>query len=737
MNFSRKEREKKQKNWRMWKKGKQWICGAAMLFTVLASPGMIVLADEVNSIESTTVIAGNDATSSLEIMDSSKQEENTGKNSETKVGVGKKERPKQGRIITQPTAINVVFPDANLAEGIRAKLGKSSVSDLVTQSELNTITEFNDWENGDQIWVNGVTNLSGIEHLINLTYLTGISNGQISDISALSGLTNLKYLSLSGNQISDISALSGLTNLKYLDLNSNQISDVSPLAGLTNLTTYLGLMRNQISDISALSGLINLRKLHLDRNQISDISPVSGMTRLLHLNADYNQISDISSLSSLGLLHSTSDDGDDDNESTLAVRNQQITLSGINWSNPLEVPFIVEDTDYHDEITPSSISNNGQFADGIITWNGLLNNSQELTYSWNRVSDVSDASPGFSYYHVFSGTVTVHVEPVSIPAVKILVDADGSSQTTGDQTLFAEEADENWDSAEDAYNYAKEQLNGTGYGLMSIEIDSHGNRVILVSRVGALKKVNTNGTAVETDVPYTPTYTVTGTGDDAELVVSYEVSMDTPSTGYVYVYGKNTAQEVRYTTGRLITISRTDTNGNGVPQWKENYTAVQYQRAGALHPITPDGSQVPGGTIFIPEDAIEGDIITVPDTITGSNGRDYGVDSTIDVNPNTPGIQFTLTEYAQDVLYFDTPLSESESGSLSGSESESTTTGMNASETDVANVQNGNSVGLTSAQNEKLVKTGDVSMLSLQGVGAGLLASLSGLWVWVRRKKKA
>ncbi|MBC2238716.1 hypothetical protein HCJ78_14160 [Listeria innocua] len=28
-------------------------------------------------------------------------------------------------------------------------------------------------------------------------------------------------------------------------------------------------------------------------------------------------------------------------------------------------------------------------------------------------------------------------------------------------------------------------------------------------------------------------------------------------------------------------------------------------------------------------------------------------------------------------------------------------------------------------------------MLSLQGIGAGLLVYLSGLWLWARRKKKA
>ncbi|TYV02524.1 LPXTG cell wall anchor domain-containing protein [Listeria monocytogenes] len=44
---------------------------------------------------------------------------------------------------------------------------------------------------------------------------------------------------------------------------------------------------------------------------------------------------------------------------------------------------------------------------------------------------------------------------------------------------------------------------------------------------------------------------------------------------------------------------------------------------------------------------------------------------------------------------------------------------------------------LNPAQDGKLAKTGDTSMLSLQGIGAGLLAYLSGLWLWARRKKKA
>ena len=69
------------------------------------------------------------------------------------------------------------------------------------------------------------------------TITISLTGNQISNISALSGLTGLTILRLQGNQISDISALSGLTNLTELFLNGNQITDITPLAGLVGLDT--------------------------------------------------------------------------------------------------------------------------------------------------------------------------------------------------------------------------------------------------------------------------------------------------------------------------------------------------------------------------------------------------------------------------------------------------------------------------------------------------------------------
>ncbi|MEZ4684028.1 MAG: leucine-rich repeat domain-containing protein [Caldilineaceae bacterium] len=85
-----------------------------------------------------------------------------------------------------------------------------------------------------------------------------LSSTQVSDVSALAGLTNLQQLDLSYTQVSDVSALAGLTNLQQLDLSYTQVSDVSALAGLTNLQ-QLDLINTQVSDITPLHELTTLK----------------------------------------------------------------------------------------------------------------------------------------------------------------------------------------------------------------------------------------------------------------------------------------------------------------------------------------------------------------------------------------------------------------------------------------------------------------------------------------------
>jgi hypothetical protein len=92
-------------------------------------------------------------------------------------------------------------------------------------------------------------------------------------------ITNVTNLSLLRNQISDLSVVIGLQELRALNLINNQVVDVSPLVGLQHLDTLL-LAGNQITDVSPLTQVQGLKVLNLSNNQIADVSMLSSLTSL-------------------------------------------------------------------------------------------------------------------------------------------------------------------------------------------------------------------------------------------------------------------------------------------------------------------------------------------------------------------------------------------------------------------------------------------------------------------------
>ena len=143
----------------------------------------------------------------------------------------------------------------------------------------------------DEVWAGTVIIANNVPEGITSAELADyVTNGTIP--------SNVTHLYLGRCKISDLTPLSGLTNLRYLDLSQNQISDLTPLAGLM----YLGglqLTGNQITDISPLSGLTNMTLLMLDGNQITSIAPLRGMTNLEYLQLVGNPIYDLTHLSGL------------------------------------------------------------------------------------------------------------------------------------------------------------------------------------------------------------------------------------------------------------------------------------------------------------------------------------------------------------------------------------------------------------------------------------------------------
>ena len=195
----------------------------------------------------------------------------------------------------------VEIPDANVRAVIESRLGKAP-GDPITRAEMARLTRL---EASSHIrdFSQDIVDLTGLEFATNLEWLFLRNNHQLSDITALSGLTKLRALDLSGNQISDIAALSGLTNLRSLSLYGNRITDITALSGLTNLRTlelgYAQHSGNRITDITALSGLTSLTKLDLSHNEITDITALSGLTNLETLSINGTQITDITALSGL------------------------------------------------------------------------------------------------------------------------------------------------------------------------------------------------------------------------------------------------------------------------------------------------------------------------------------------------------------------------------------------------------------------------------------------------------
>ena len=135
-----------------------------------------------------------------------------------------------------------------------------------------------------------------------------------ADLQNLAEMKDLKSLNLSGNtEITDLSPLSGLTNLEVLQLSDgnsmvySELSDLTPLENLTNLRVLLIPDRSNIQDLSPLSQLTALEELsimgshHTEGGLISNLEPLAGLShlRVLSLNVGSTDLSPLRNLASL------------------------------------------------------------------------------------------------------------------------------------------------------------------------------------------------------------------------------------------------------------------------------------------------------------------------------------------------------------------------------------------------------------------------------------------------------
>ncbi|XP_051028727.1 leucine-rich repeat and coiled-coil domain-containing protein 1 isoform X2 [Acomys russatus] len=119
--------------------------------------------------------------------------------------------------------------------------GLQSISELSLDSTLHAVN----------LHCNNITKITSIDHLWNLRHLD-LSSNQISQIEGLNTLTKLCTLNLSCNLITRIEGLEALVNLTRLNLSYNHINDLSglmPLHGLKYKLRYIDLHSNCLDSI--------------------------------------------------------------------------------------------------------------------------------------------------------------------------------------------------------------------------------------------------------------------------------------------------------------------------------------------------------------------------------------------------------------------------------------------------------------------------------------------------------
>jgi internalin A len=182
------------------------------------------------------------------------------------------------------------------------KIWGNSIYDISLLSTFTKIEElylgYNDWNNS-LFYGNNISNISPIENLTNLKVLY-LPNNPVNNLTPLSNLINLTELCLFKNQIQDddLRMLSNLTNLNMLFIDNNNLKNVSALGNLTQIE-FLTIHSNQIEDLSFITNYKNINHLLLHWNNINDISPLANLTTLEIISLEHNNIQNIASITNL------------------------------------------------------------------------------------------------------------------------------------------------------------------------------------------------------------------------------------------------------------------------------------------------------------------------------------------------------------------------------------------------------------------------------------------------------
>lgn len=165
----------------------------------------------------------------------------------------------------------VKFKEPLIEQAVRVMLDKPEGA--IRERELNYVMGI--YINGNNIY----TSSSEFFDNVSVWIQEGMVYGDISDLSDLELMPNLRDVCIGGQHISDISPLAKLEQLETVDLHRNEIEDISPLAGKQRLF-HMGFSFNKLTDIETISTCPVLSGLDLRSAGSFDGSPVATLGQM-------------------------------------------------------------------------------------------------------------------------------------------------------------------------------------------------------------------------------------------------------------------------------------------------------------------------------------------------------------------------------------------------------------------------------------------------------------------------
>ncbi len=544
--------------------------------------------------------------------------------------------------IKLPTLVNV--PDRALARILRSTLS-IPIGVPITKEALQTMTSLgnNYIREGYKQGYGKIKDLTGLEHatamttlslpyhgmsnitaLQSLTQLTSLdlsNNYEISSYTPLSSLTNLTSLNLVNTYISDITSLSGLTKLTELNIGvdffgspwgESKLSSISSLANLTELTSLI-LSETEVSDISHLSGLTKLTFLSLRETEVSDISHLSGLTKLTNLSLDNTKVRSISTLSKLTQLGSLYLSGNkivDISPLTGLTNLGYLTLNGNPIVNTLPLCPLLRANGgnlfYVDiEVTncPQPANNAPVFTEGTSATRSVAENTASGTHIGTVVS-ATDADTDDTLTYSLGGTDAATFEiDATDGQLKTKAALDYETKSTYTVTVSVSDGNSGSDSIEVTINVTDVSETNSAPTFT----DGTSTTRSVAEGTAASQNIGTAVGATDADSGDTLTYTLGGTDASSFSIVSTSGQLQT-----------NTALDYETKNAYSVTVSVSDGN-SGTDNIDVTINVTDVDEAGNDPPTFTDGTST---TRSVAENTTSGSNIGTAVAATDSDGGD-------------------------------------------------------------------------------------------------------------------